>query len=398
MRNHPAHDTRKRFIGSRVPRSQVSRSGVSRSAVGKTRAAACIVTILALTLIAAPGVQSRPMAEDLPTMTVVDAVGREVIMPQPAERIAMAGRAVLMLADALYLFPGASERLVGVGSITQGKGNFLKAIDPHYRDNTTIFSSTVGPEQIAAVRPDVVILKRIMRNEIGEGLEQLGIPVVYVDLETPAQYERDLQILGRIMENRNRSEELVDYFRSVRSGVQQRTDALDPTVMPRVLLLSYTESGGEPVFAIPPSSWIQTDLVHMAGGVPVWTDTHPGGGWAPVGFEQIAAWDPDVIILVAYRQGVDRVKQRVLSRPEWRQLRAAQHDAVYGFPADFYSWDQPDVRWLLGLQWLATRLQPELFADLDMHSEMRRFFRFLYSLTDEEIDEVIVPLLEGDLH
>lgn len=368
-----------------------------RRVVGRLRTAAYIVTILCLTLTTVPRASSRPMAEDLPTITVVDAVGREVIVPQPAERIAMAGRAVLMLADVLYLFPGASERLVGVGTITQGKGNFLKAIDPHYRDNTTIFSSTVGPEQIAAVRPDVVILKSIMRNEIGEGLKRLGIPVVYVDLETPAQYERDLLIFGSIMGNERRARELVDYFRDVRSRVEQRTTGLDPAAAPRVLLLSYTESGGEPVFAMPPAGWIQSDLVRMAGGMPVWVDAHPGGGWAPVGFEQIASWDPDVIILVAYRHGVDQVKQRVLARPEWRELRAIRRNAVYAFPADFYSWDQPDVRWLLGLQWLATRLQPRLFADLDIESQMREFFRFLYSMTDEDIDDTIIPLLEGDL-
>lgn len=370
---------------------------IPRCVSGALRAAAYIVTLFSLTLVFAPHTGARPMAEDLPTMTVVDAVGREVIIPQPVERIAMAGRAVLMLADTLYLFPGASERLVGVGSITQGKGNFLKAIDPRYRDGTTIFSSTVGPEQIAAVRPDVVILKRIMRNEIGEGLEQLGIPVVYVDLETPQQYERDLMIFGRILENRRRAEQLVDYFRAIRSHVQQRTTGLDQAATPRVLLLSYTESGGEPVFAIPPGRWIQSDLVRTAGGIPVWTDTHPGGGWAPVSFEQIASWDPDVIVLVAYRQGVDQVKARVLARPEWRELRATRRDAVYGFPADFYSWDQPDVRWILGLQWLATRLQPQLFADLDIESQMREFFRFLYSMTDEDIDDTIIPLLEGDL-
>ena len=34
---------------------------------------------------------ARPMAEDLPAMTVTDALGREVLMPRPAERIAGPG-------------------------------------------------------------------------------------------------------------------------------------------------------------------------------------------------------------------------------------------------------------------------------------------------------------------
>ncbi|TVQ36637.1 MAG: ABC transporter substrate-binding protein [Spirochaetaceae bacterium] len=351
-----------------------------------------------LLLIATPGLSSRPMAEDLPTMVITDALGREVVMPRPAERIAMGGRAVLMLADALYLFPGASKRLVGVGHITQGKGNFLEAIDPHYHDDRTIFASAVGPEQIAATRPDVVILKSIMRNELGDAISQLGIPVVYVDLETPEQYKRDLRIFGRILEQEARAEELVAYFGEIRRRVQQRTASLLAEQKPRVLLLSYSESAGEPVFSIPPSRWIQSDLVRAAGGDPVWVDEHPGGGWAPVGFEQIAAWDPDKIMLVAYRHGIDQVTERVRRRPQWRELRAVRDGHLYGFAADFYSWDQPDVRWLLGLQWLATRIQPEVFSDLDINAAMRDFFSTLYAMTDAEIDSVIVPRLEGDLH
>ena len=357
-------------------------------------AAAAVVFVL---LWAIPLLMARPMAEDLPTMVVTDSLGREVLMPRPVERIAMGGRAVLMLADALYLFPGASERLVGVGHITQGKGNFLEAIDPDYHNNRTIFSSAVGPEQIATTRPDVVILKSIMRQELGEGLSQLGIPVVYVDLETPQQYERDLRILGQILQNQTRADELIAYFAQRRGAVEHRTAALDEDQRPRVLLLSYTESAGEPVFAIPPARWIQSDLVRMAGGTPVWVGEHPGGGWAPVGFEQIAAWDPDKIVLVAYRHGIDGVTERVRRRREWRRLRALQNDAFFGFPSDFYSWDQPDVRWLLGLQWLATRIHPELFADLDIDAAMREFFSVLYDMSRAEIDALIVPQLEGDL-
>ena len=360
------------------------------------RTIAVVAAALAL-LIAPPAVGARAMAEDLPTMVVTDAVGREVIMPRPAERIAMGGRAVLMSADALYLFPGASERLVGVGHITQGKGNFLEAIDPHYHADRTIFAATVGPEQIAATRPDVVILKSIMRNDLGEGLSRIGIPVVYVDLETPQQYERDLRILGQIMENETRAEELVSYFRDTRRAVEQRTASLTEDRRPRVLILSYSESAGEPVFAIPPSNWIQSDLVRMAGGNPVWVDEHPGGGWAPVGFEQIAAWDPDRIMIAAYRHGVDEVVEGVRQRPRWRRLRAVREDALHGFASDFYSWDQPDVRWLLGLQWLATRIHPELFADLDIDAAMRDFYASLYAMSDSDIDSLIVPQLEGDL-
>ncbi len=349
-----------------------------------------------LVLGALPHAAARPMAEDLPTQVITDALGREVTIPRPAERIALGGRAVIMTAGGIYLFPGASERIVGIGDIQQGKGNFFEAIDPAYGEKT-IFHRNVGPEQMAAVFPDVAILKSIMRDDLGDGLERLGIPVVYIDLETPEQYERDLRILGRILEDRTRAEELIAFFAERREAVESRVRDIPRAERPRVLLLSYTESAGEPVFSIPPRDWLQTELVRMAGGTPVWVEGNPGRGWQPVSFEQIAAWNPEVVTIVSYRQPVDQVAARTLARPEWQSLGAAQEGRVYAFPGDFYSWDQPDVRWILGLQWLGTRLHPQRFSDLDMDAELREFFSFLFGMSPAQIDSIIVPLLDGDL-
>ena len=61
------------------------------------------------------------------------------------------------------------------------------------------------------------------------------------------------------------------------------------------------------------------------------------------------------------------------------------------FPGDFYSWDQPDTRWILGLMWIAKVLHPELFAATDLKDEIRYFYSFLYGLDDETIEREIIP-------
>ncbi|MFW5686325.1 MAG: ABC transporter substrate-binding protein, partial [Spirochaetota bacterium] len=133
-----------------------------------------------------------------PTRVVTDALDRRVEVPESPERIVAAGSAVLMIADALYLFPGADERIVGLGRINQGKGNFLAAIDDEYGEKA-VLERNVGPEQIAGLNPDLVILKSFMRGRLGVGVERLGVPVVYVDLETPEQYQRDLRLFGEVL-------------------------------------------------------------------------------------------------------------------------------------------------------------------------------------------------------
>jgi iron complex transport system substrate-binding protein len=65
-------------------------------------------------------------------------------------------------------------------------------------------------------------------------------------------------------------------------------------------MLQYSEKGGEIAFKVPPAEWIQTGIVEMAGGKPVWTDTLTDG-WTIVTLEQIAAWNPDVILVADYK-------------------------------------------------------------------------------------------------
>ncbi len=353
--------------------------------------AACLITITAA-LLPAAGV-----VEEAPTRTVTDALGRAVSIPTDPERIVIAGRAVMMTANALYMFPGAPSRIVGIGRIDQGKGNFLPAIDPAY-GSKAVLEQNVGAEQVAGLSPDLVILKSMMKESLGDGLERLGVPVVYVDLETPEQYQRDLRLLGQIVGQTQRGDDLARYYAEqterVRAEVARVAGGRD-AARPRTLFLYANVSGGQTVFNIPPVGWIQTSLVEMAGGLPVWTDENRGGGWRSIGVEQIAAWDPEVITLVAYRQDVVAIRDSLLERELWSTLGAVGSGSFHAFPLDYYSWDQPDVRWILGLHWLARTLHPTAFADEPMGDLVYSFFDFAYGMSRDQTDSVIGTTLEG---
>lgn len=354
-----------------------------------------VVFFSVLVLVVAAMAPATGTVEIEPTRTVVDALGRNVEVPAYPDRIVTAGSAVLMIADALYLFPGASERIVGIGRINQGKGNFLASIDNDYGEKT-VLERQVGPEQVAALSPDLVIIKSFMRQRLGEGLERLGIPVIYVDLETPEQYQRDLRMLGEVLGQPARGAELARYYESRVTHVERAVaSALEAgSRRPRTLFLYADLTGGEQAFNVPPPGWIQTTLVDSAGGDPVWVDEITGGGWNRVGLEQIAAWNPEIITLVAYRQDVGGVRTAMLNDPAWAELRAVREGNLLIFPIDFYSWDQPDVRWLLGLQWLASVLHPS-HVEIDVQEQLYDFFSFAYRMSRSEVDSIIVPLLEG---
>lgn len=330
------------------------------------------------------------------SFTLTDALGRTLTFARAPQRIVVAGRAAIMVNDALFLFPEAGRRIVALGDTNQGNGDFIAQIDPEYSQKM-ILATDVGPEQVAAARPDVVILKSSMAEKLGAPLESLGIPVVYVDFETPELYQRDLAALGQLFQNPQRAEQVAAYYRRQFERVAQKTTGLSEAQKRRVLLLYYTDRDGQVAFNVPPLSWMQTILVETAGGVPVWQDIELGKSWNKVGLEQIAAWDADQIYLVAYNRNSSEIVAALKNDPQWQALRAVKNGELYAFPADFYSWDQPDVRWILGLTWLATKVQPELFAGVDVLQEARAFFQEMYGFDQAAFEKWIQPRLKGDL-
>lgn len=342
------------------------------------------------------GEMMAPAAEAAGELVVTDSLDRSISYEEPPRRIVIAGRATTLVADALYLFPEADDRLVGIEQRSQSGIDFQPLVDPNY-DQKMALEMDAGPEQIAAANPDTVVLKSFMAERLGEPLEQLGLPVFYLDLETPAQYLSDIGSLGQLFNNPERAAEIQSFYRERIDWAAQVAAAVPEEQKPRVLVLQYSDRGGEVAFNVPSAAWLQTMMVEMAGGVPVWTEAAQAGGWTVVNFEQIAAWSPDQVYVIAYRSDSAQIVADLKADPNWQSLDAGQNDQLYGFPKDFYSWDQPDSRWILGLVWLTTKFHPDQTAEMEIMQEVNRFYTEMYNLDEATIQQEIMPILTGSL-
>ena len=331
-----------------------------------------------------------------PVVVSADALGRTIEFAEPPQRIVAVGKAFFMTADALFLFPEARNRVVALGANNQQANDFLALVDPTYND-LEFLASDVGPEQIVAVRPDAVVLKSFVSDKLGDPLQLLGIPVVYVDLETPEHYERDIRTMGEMFGNTARAEEILSFYRSRVDEVARATSELADSDKPTVLVLQYTAKGGQVAFNVPPTAWIQTTMVEKAGGIPVWTEASQGGGWAVVNFEQIAAWNPDQVFVISYTEDPSAVVAGLKEDSKWQALKAVQSGKLFAFAKDVYSWDQPDTRWVLGLTWMAAKMHPDLFPDYDAKQQIYDFYGQLYGLDQQVIEAEMLPLLQGNV-
>lgn len=329
-----------------------------------------------------------------PGITVIDALGRTLTFEQAPEHILVAGKATALLVNTLYMFPEAASRIVAIENRAQKPDAFISEVDPGYSAKLTL-EKNAGAEAISPLKPDVVILKTSMQSSLGEPLEQLGIQVFYLDLETPDAFYRDVRSIGTLFGNDARAEEIVAYYLGKVESVSSALMDLKPEDKPTVLLLQHALADNVVSFSVPPASYLQTIVTEIAGGIPVWKDSNTGNGWQVVTLDQIAAWNPMVIGIIDYSGGALDALDAIQADPTWQNLDAVRQGHVSAFPVDYLSWDQPDPRWILGLVWEAASIHPEYFPAFNLQAEIVNFYHTLYGLDDATISAKALPLLKG---
>ncbi len=348
----------------------------------------------------APVATEAPTAEPtaVPTpqpIIVTDALGRTVEFAELPQRIVLAGKATTMLTGAFYLFPEALERVVSYENRSQTSLNFIKTVFPT-TESLTLLEKNASAEQIAPLNPDLVVMKTYMKKNLGDSLETIGIKVIYLDLETPEKFYADLMTIGMVLGNPDRSVELVNLYNEKDSAIKSAAAGILDADKPNVLVLEQSVDGDAVTFSVPPMDWLQTIMVQSAGGNPVWKETVTDGGWTMVTLEQIAAWNPDQIFIVNYSGKAKDIVESLKADANWQLLDAVKNEQLFAFPADFFSYDQPDPRWILGEQWLASRINPALFPSFNLVDEVKAFYQNFYGLDEAAIQEKILPLLSGD--
>ncbi|MBN1260290.1 MAG: ABC transporter substrate-binding protein, partial [Anaerolineae bacterium] len=361
-----------------------------------------LVTIQVLgaaeTMPQAPETSEEAIPNDGP-VTITDGAGRTVTLERLPRRIVVVGRAPYIGLHLLYMFPEGRTRLIGAESRSATPSDFLPYVEPDFLDRIAIMAANPNPEQITALEPDLVLMKSVVMEQMGEALAQVGIPVVYLGLETPEQFFLDVTNLGLLLGNTSRAEEILAFYQTRLERIATRIADVSEEERPRVLLLEYSDRGGEVAVQVPAMAWMQTIQAQTAGGNPVWgSEAQITDGWTVVNFEQIAAWDPDkIFVVVWYQLDPQQVIAGLKADTQWSKLMAVRNGELYAFPADIFGWDTPESRWILGMTWLASRLYPERFADVDLQAEIYDFFAVLYGMDRSAVNAAIMPRVMLDV-
>lgn len=354
-----------------------------------------LLAITIIILISASILFAQGSKETTTSTTVVgakDSFNEVIEVSHPLSSIAIIGKAALMPADALYLFPKAKDIQVTMAKTDQGLGDFFSLIVP--QGNTTErLGQQVGAEEILSIHPDLILTKSRNKKDLSNLIAGFNIPLFALDLETMESWKEEIIQLGILLNDEQRAKVVVDEINKRENYVTQKVQQVE---RPTVLVLQGNSKNDVTSFSIAPKEWIQSELVRKAGGTPI-TLENSSTGWSTVSFEQIASWNPDYIIIVSYRTKGDSFTHQIYSSSEWKELKAVKQNQVLLAPSDYVNYLQPNSRWVLALQWLASTIHPSLFSDTHMEDEVSSFYKEMYSITDSAVVDQLVNLYKASL-
>ena len=137
---------------------------------------------------------------------------------------------------------------------------------------------------------------------------------------------------------------------------------------------------------------VQAQVIDMvANNVVVVDDASGKGSGNEISLEQIAVWNPDLII---FQKG--SIYNTVGDDPAWQGISAIANDNYYEVPNNPWCWmnNPPTVNQLMGMQWLPRLLYPNAFDD-SIEDVTRDYYKTMYNydLSDAEMSELLTGAL-----
>lgn len=330
---------------------------------------------------AAPA-QEAPAASE--TYVFTDDLGREVELPAQIDRICPSGFTAQQV-----LLTMAPDKMVGLAQ--ELNDDQLRIFGEKFA-GYPVFGAVLGAkdnlnrEAVAAENPQVIIdtgeAKKGAREDLDALQEQLGIPVVFIEAKLSdygAAYER----LGEMLGMEDRGDELAAYCRASYQKVEDVMATIPEGERVRMAYLL----GANGLNAIAKTSF-QGQVIDMcADNVVVVDDVSGKGNGNEISLEQIALWNPDLIIFQA-----GSIYDTVGDDPAWAGIAAIGSGRYYQVPDDPYCWmnNPPTVNQLMGMQWLPRLLYPDRFDDT-IADVTRAYYKtmYQYDLSDAELADLL---------
>ncbi|AYH10800.1 ABC transporter substrate-binding protein [Pectobacterium parmentieri] len=316
---------------------------------------------------------------DVVSRQVTDDVGHSVVLKGPVLRIADAWYAHHSLLMAL----GVGDRIVATVNHPEDRPWMFK-VQPSLNSALRANGLTFNSESLLSAGIDAVFVSR--GNSDAEVYRQAKLPVLEMFFNDYPSMKRSMlntaQAIGT-PEALQRAEHYNQYLEETVAAVSQKTNALSEKQRPRVLHIASLEP-----LKIDGNGTLVDTWITLAGGRNAAASVK--GNLHEVSPEEVLAWQPDIIIIGGNAGEISQSPYADL----FKGLDAVRHQRVWKNPVGVFPWDRYGVETALQLKWAASRLHPDLFADIDMTNVTQDFYSrfFNYALSTEDAKRILAAL------
>jgi iron complex transport system substrate-binding protein len=297
------------------------------------------------------------------TKTIIDSTGASVEVPVNVDRIVALRPGIVETLIAL----GAEDKLVGIDEQTvvgSGYGEFNVRLHPQLMNLTApVSGKTLNVEQVIALDPDVVLIGGQGRLSWIEPLKAVNLTVVVTHFEEIGNFTRDLNIVAQVVGKEDKANTVAAYIQGILDEVESRVG--DIPVAERVTAYFCSHDA----YHVYGSTTFDHAQIVTANGINVAESITT---WLPeISPEQLLLWNPDVIFTLEGTSIED-----ILSDTRIQDVSAVKNGKVYSTPEA--GWDFGSLRAIFAIEWLASKLYPDRFSDVDMTQEANSFYQAVY--------------------
>ena len=296
---------------------------------------------------------------------MVDMAGREVTLKKNPESIAICYRVVTRVLLSL----GMRDKITGIGQTDK----FIDVLAPEFKDCSQIGLGVADVEAVAELGPDLYFGNATDIEGL-DTLEEVGIPAVGISIETPEEIVQAIDVMGKACGKEERAGELIEYYNSQLAESDELVAGIDEKDKKTAIVM------GSSIGKVADGSMLQGRMLEHAGAVNCAAELEAAELWPTAGTEQIFAWNPEYIFLTNSSSSTYS-REDIMNDPAWADVKAVKNNHVYLMPSDLDSWEFPGVVSALGIDFMISKMYPDLMTDQQLEENKDEFYQMCYDRT-----------------
>jgi iron complex transport system substrate-binding protein len=309
--------------------------------------AMAVIMMLALLAVSFTACRTATVSEEAQAVIkLVDGLGNEVVLDEPAEEVIVFVPSALEIIDAI----GAMDKVIGVDNWSIDMGDPLAEGMEGFGD-----FQGLNMEKVTAADPDIIIgLVGWVEADL-QKLADLGIKLYIVDANTIDEVYTEIENMGAILGKQEEAKKIRDDLKEQIDAVTEKVAGLTDDEKPEV----FYEVWNDPIMSAGNDTFIN-ELIEYAGGINI-VAADGLEGWPEYSVEKLIQNDPDVIIAPMSLAPDAAI---ILSDERFSEVKAVIDGRVYIVPDNPVS--RPSQNLIKGLEMVARALHPEIFGEFNV--------------------------------